>query len=64
MVSQNLRSHVTEEYFMLPDNWLDLHTSHNEHGRNLALELETLSHFSANTPMQFFFLSDFLLGIQ
>ena len=50
----------TEEYFILPDNWLKLHKFHNECGSNLVRELENLFHCAANTLMKIFVGKDFL----
>ena len=42
----------TEEDFMLPYNWLYLHSYQNEHSCNVACELETVFYCYANTSMQ------------
>ena len=44
----------TEEYFIPPDNWLDLHTFQNESGSNLVRKLDTLFCCAEKTPMELF----------
>ena len=53
-----------EEYLMIPESWLYLHTFQNRNGSNLACELETLFHCHENNPIKLLKKMTFLIEAQ